>query len=287
MPVVHNPQALLLRRPRIPDSKSIEEDRGEVPLRARHPCRGGRDRAAHGREPDRRAAGSPGSADHGDRPTGSSSSAPTSRSRTGCRSRPRSRRPASPSCPKLLGEIVRKLEPGPVTVAVTGDEAVITAGRFSTSLRLKPAEDFPRLASSDGQGVRVDAAAFAVALRQVVRARVEGRPAPDPHRCAAHDARRRPAPRRDRLVPARGARPQGREHAGRGPAGAGRRQGSGRSAAARRRRRDRSRAARARRRVPHVARRGDRPADRRRVPELRAADPERVPEPAHRVARVA
>ena len=58
--------------------------------------------------------------------------------------------------PKLLGEIVRKLEPGPVTVAVTGDEAVITAGRFSTSLRLKPAEDYPRLASSDGQGVRVD-----------------------------------------------------------------------------------------------------------------------------------
>jgi len=72
--------------------------------------------------------------------------------------------------PKLLGEIVRKLEPGPVTVAVTGDEAVITAGRFSTSLRLKPAEDYPRLASSDGQGVRVDSTAFATALRQVVRA---------------------------------------------------------------------------------------------------------------------
>ena len=35
--------------------------------------------------------------------------------------------------PKLIGEIVRKLEPGAVTVAVTGDEAVITAGRFSTS----------------------------------------------------------------------------------------------------------------------------------------------------------
>jgi DNA polymerase III subunit beta len=72
--------------------------------------------------------------------------------------------------PKLLGEIVRKLEPGPVTVAVTGDEAVITAGRFSTSLRLKPAEDYPRLASNDGQGVRLDASAFALALRQVVRA---------------------------------------------------------------------------------------------------------------------
>ncbi len=72
--------------------------------------------------------------------------------------------------PKLLGEIVRKLEQGSVTVTVTGDEAVITAGRFSTSLRLKPAEDYPRLASPDGEGVKVDAAAFAAALRQVVRA---------------------------------------------------------------------------------------------------------------------
>jgi DNA polymerase-3 subunit beta len=72
--------------------------------------------------------------------------------------------------PKLLGDIVRKLEPGPVMVSVTGDEAVISAGRFSTSLRLKPAEDYPRLASNDGQGVRLDASAFALALRQVVRA---------------------------------------------------------------------------------------------------------------------
>src|SRR6202795_2759724 len=55
-------------------------------------------------------------------------------------------------------------------VTVTGDEAVISAGRFSTSLRLKPAEDYPRLASNDGQGVRLDASAFALALRQVVRA---------------------------------------------------------------------------------------------------------------------
>ena len=72
--------------------------------------------------------------------------------------------------PKLIGEIVRRLEPGPVTVVVTGDEAVITAGRFTTSLRLKPAEDYPRLASTEGEGVTVDAAAFAAALRQVVRA---------------------------------------------------------------------------------------------------------------------
>jgi DNA polymerase III subunit beta len=72
--------------------------------------------------------------------------------------------------PKLLGEIVRRLEPGTVTVTVTGDEAHITAGRYSTSLRLKPAEDYPRLTPSDGQGVRVDASSFAAALKQVVRA---------------------------------------------------------------------------------------------------------------------
>ncbi len=72
--------------------------------------------------------------------------------------------------PKLLGEIVRRLEPGPVTVVVSGDEAVITAGRFSTSLRLKPAEDYPRLAPGGGDGVTVDAATFAAALKQVVRA---------------------------------------------------------------------------------------------------------------------
>src|ERR1700693_2696826 len=58
--------------------------------------------------------------------------------------------------PKLLGDIVRKLEPGSVTVAVTGDEAVITAGRFSTSLRLKPAEDYPRPPADDGPGGGVD-----------------------------------------------------------------------------------------------------------------------------------
>jgi len=71
--------------------------------------------------------------------------------------------------PKLLGDIVRKLKPGPVMVAVTGEKAVITADRLTTSLRLKPAEDYPRLASTEGSGVTVDAAEFASALRQVVR----------------------------------------------------------------------------------------------------------------------
>ena len=71
--------------------------------------------------------------------------------------------------PKLLGEIVRKLEPGSVTVTVD-DEAHISGGGFTTSLRLKAADEYPRLGVSQGQGVRIDAAAFAGALRQVVRA---------------------------------------------------------------------------------------------------------------------
>lgn len=137
--------------------------------------------------------------------------------------------------PKMLGDIVRKLEPGPVMVSVTGDEAVITAGRFSTSLRLKPAEDYPRLASNDGQGVRLDAAAFALALRQVVRG-VEGRPSPDSHRCAAHDAFRGPSARCYRLVPARRPRSQRREHARGRAAGARGCEGIGRGTTARGRR---------------------------------------------------
>src|ERR1043165_6203054 len=69
--------------------------------------------------------------------------------------------------PKMLGDIVRKLEPGPVVVTVTGDEAVITAGRFSTSLRLKPAEDYPRLAAPGGNGARGERAGSAAGRRHV------------------------------------------------------------------------------------------------------------------------
>lgn len=73
--------------------------------------------------------------------------------------------------PKILGEIVKRL-PGdhPVVVEITGDEAHVTSGSSTTSLRLKAAEDYPRLVVSSAEGVKVDAAAFAGALRQVVRA---------------------------------------------------------------------------------------------------------------------
>ena len=54
-------------------------------------------------------------------------------------------------------------------VELNDDEAKIESGRFTTTLRTLAASEFPRLpeASTEG-GVKVDAAAFGEALRQVI-----------------------------------------------------------------------------------------------------------------------
>jgi DNA polymerase-3 subunit beta len=71
---------------------------------------------------------------------------------------------------RLFGDIVRALEPGAVAVDVGDEEARITSGRSDFKLRVLPAEDFPRLPEVAGRGVRMDAAALADALRQVIPA---------------------------------------------------------------------------------------------------------------------
>ena len=71
---------------------------------------------------------------------------------------------------RLLGDIVRQLDGDVVSVELTDDEAHIEAGRFATTLRTLAVADFPRLPEITESGVRVDAAAFAEALRQVVPA---------------------------------------------------------------------------------------------------------------------
>jgi DNA polymerase-3 subunit beta len=71
---------------------------------------------------------------------------------------------------RLFGDIVRALEPGAVAVDVGDEEARITSGRSDFKLRVLPAEDFPRLPEVAGSGVRMDAAALADALRQVIPA---------------------------------------------------------------------------------------------------------------------
>jgi DNA polymerase-3 subunit beta len=71
---------------------------------------------------------------------------------------------------RLFSEIVRQLEGGTVTVELSDDDAHIEAGRFATTLRTLSTAEFPRLPETTETGVRVAAAAFAEALRQVVSA---------------------------------------------------------------------------------------------------------------------
>ena len=57
------------------------------------------------------------------------------------------------------------------TVEITDDEATIESGRFTSTLRTLAASEFPRLPETSTEGgVKVDAAAFGDALRQVISA---------------------------------------------------------------------------------------------------------------------
>ena len=71
---------------------------------------------------------------------------------------------------RLTADIVRSLAAGAVHVDAEGDEARISSGRSEFSVRLLPAEDFPRLPETPGDEVTLEAEAFAEALKQVVRA---------------------------------------------------------------------------------------------------------------------
>ncbi len=71
---------------------------------------------------------------------------------------------------RLFSEVVRALEPGSISVDISDDEARIASGRSDFTLRLLPADDFPRLPDVPGTAVTTDASALAEALRQVVPA---------------------------------------------------------------------------------------------------------------------
>jgi DNA polymerase-3 subunit beta len=73
---------------------------------------------------------------------------------------------------RLAADIVRALDPGAVHVDVAEGEAEarIASGRSHFSVRLLPAEDFPRVADAPANEVTLDAAALVDALRQVVPA---------------------------------------------------------------------------------------------------------------------
>ncbi|HVL02817.1 MAG TPA: DNA polymerase III subunit beta, partial [Acidimicrobiales bacterium] len=67
-------------------------------------------------------------------------------------------------------DIIRSLEPGAVHVEVGETEASIASGRSHFSVRVLPADDFPRVADAPAEQVTLDAAALVDALRQVVPA---------------------------------------------------------------------------------------------------------------------
>lgn len=71
---------------------------------------------------------------------------------------------------QLASDIVRSLEGGSVHVEISGDEARISGGRSNFGVRTLAAEEFPKIAEPAPHDVRLDAAQFGEALRQVVRA---------------------------------------------------------------------------------------------------------------------
>ncbi|HEX4866687.1 MAG TPA: DNA polymerase III subunit beta, partial [Acidimicrobiales bacterium] len=71
---------------------------------------------------------------------------------------------------RLASDIVRALPGGSVEVEVDAEQARISAGRSEFSLRVLPAEEFPRLPEPAGEPVTLASAELAEALSQVVRA---------------------------------------------------------------------------------------------------------------------
>ncbi|HXH57800.1 DNA polymerase III subunit beta [Iamia sp.] len=71
---------------------------------------------------------------------------------------------------KIASDVVRSLDSGRVEIVVEDDEAQITSGRFASSIRLLPADEFPRLASPAENAVTLDAGDLSSALSQVVPA---------------------------------------------------------------------------------------------------------------------
>jgi DNA polymerase-3 subunit beta len=71
---------------------------------------------------------------------------------------------------RLVSDVVKALPSGAVEVAVDDDQARITAGRSEFSLRVFPADEFPRLSDPVGDPVTLDGAQFLSALKQVVPA---------------------------------------------------------------------------------------------------------------------
>lgn len=71
---------------------------------------------------------------------------------------------------KLIADVVRALPKGRVGIDVSDDVAHIAAGRTEFSLRVFPADEYPRIEPAEGEAVTISASVMVGALQQVVRA---------------------------------------------------------------------------------------------------------------------
>jgi DNA polymerase-3 subunit beta len=71
---------------------------------------------------------------------------------------------------KLASDVVRSLRSGGVDVTVEDDDARIVASPSEFSIRIIPADEFPELASPEGDAVTLDAETFKAAIEQVEKA---------------------------------------------------------------------------------------------------------------------
>lgn len=71
---------------------------------------------------------------------------------------------------KIALDVVKSLGEPRVEISCDGDQASIVAGRFQSSIRLLPADEFPRLSTPADDAVTISAGDFANALHQVVPA---------------------------------------------------------------------------------------------------------------------
>ncbi len=71
---------------------------------------------------------------------------------------------------RIAQEVVRSLRSGAVTCSVADGEFAISSGRFNSTIRTLPVEEYPALPELAESSVTLDAAALSEALRQVVPA---------------------------------------------------------------------------------------------------------------------
>jgi DNA polymerase III subunit beta len=71
---------------------------------------------------------------------------------------------------RLASDVVKALPAGGVEISTDENQATITAGRSEFSLRVFPAEDYPRPSQPEGEPVTLNAGALAAGLKQVIPA---------------------------------------------------------------------------------------------------------------------